>query len=100
MNAVSDPITLNSLVELAIFIAVFLCWVKGLIMSFRSNSPLLGFVCIFMPLIGVVIGVACAVGGVIASFYVDAPSGATIVLLTLACFLLALPVGALLRRST
>ncbi|MEZ4485973.1 MAG: hypothetical protein R3C24_04765 [Cyanobacteriota/Melainabacteria group bacterium] len=61
MNAVSDPITLNSLVELAIFIAVFLCWVKGLIMSFRSNSPLLGFVCIFMPLIGVVIGVAAIV---------------------------------------
>ena len=61
MDAVSDPITLNSLVELAIFIAVFLCWVKGLIMSFRSNSPLLGFVCIFMPLIGVVIGVAAIV---------------------------------------
>ena len=61
MDAVSDPTTLNSLVELAIFIAVFLCWVKGLIMSFRSNSPLLGFVCIFMPLIGVVIGVAAIV---------------------------------------
>ena len=61
MDAVSGPTTLNSLVELAIFIAVFLCWVKGLIMSFRSNSPLLGFVCIFMPLIGVVIGVAAIV---------------------------------------
>lgn len=61
MDAVSDPITLNSLVELAILIAVFLCWVKGLIMSFRSNSPFLGFVCIFMPLVGVVIGVAAIV---------------------------------------
>jgi zinc transport system permease protein len=50
--------------------------------------------------VGVLIGVACAVGGVIASYYVDAPSGATIVLLTLACFLIALPIGALLRRST
>jgi zinc transport system permease protein len=49
---------------------------------------------------GVAIGVACAVGGVIASYYVDAPSGATIVLLTLACFLVTLPIGALLRRST
>ena len=50
--------------------------------------------------LGVVIGAACAVGGVIASYYLDAPSGATIVLLTLACFVLALPVGALRRRSS
>ncbi|MFN8183355.1 MAG: metal ABC transporter permease [Candidatus Nanopelagicales bacterium] len=50
--------------------------------------------------LGVVIGAACAVGGVIASYYLDAPSGATIVLLTLACFLLALPLGAVRRRST
>ncbi len=57
--------------------------------SFRGSAVL-----------GVFIGVACAVGGVIASYYVDAPSGATIVLLTLACFLIALPIGTLLRRST
>ncbi len=50
--------------------------------------------------LGVVIGAACAVGGVIASYYLDAPSGATIVLLTLACFVLALPLGALRRRSS
>ena len=61
MDAVSDPITLSSLVELVFVIVLFLCWVKGLILSFRSNSPLLGFVCIFMPLIGVVIGVAAIV---------------------------------------
>ncbi len=49
--------------------------------------------------IGVLVGWACAVGGVILSFYLDVPSGATIVLLTLACFILALPAGLLLRRS-
>jgi len=61
MNAVSDPITLNSLIELAFLIVLFLCWVKGLILSFRSNSPFLGIVCIFMPLVGVVIGVAAII---------------------------------------
>lgn len=61
MDAVSDPMTLNSLVELAFLIVLFLCWVKGLILSFRSNSPFLGIVCIFMPLVGVVIGVAAIV---------------------------------------
>lgn len=50
--------------------------------------------------VGAIIGLVCAVGGVIVSFYLDVPSGATIVLLTLACFLLALPVGSLLRRSS
>lgn len=50
--------------------------------------------------LGVIIGVVCAVGGVIASYYVDAPSGATIVLLTLACFLVALPIGSFVRRSS
>ena len=34
-------------------------------------------------LLGVTIGLACAVGGVITSFYIDAPSWSTIVLLTL-----------------
>jgi zinc transport system permease protein len=48
--------------------------------------------------VGVTIGLVCAVGGVITSFYIDAPSGATIVLLTLACFVLALPAGRALRR--
>ncbi|MCB9466718.1 MAG: hypothetical protein H6677_00495 [Candidatus Obscuribacterales bacterium] len=61
MDAVSDPITLSSLVELVFVIVLFLCWVKGLILSFRSNSPFLGIVCIFMPLVGVVIGVAAIV---------------------------------------
>jgi zinc transport system permease protein len=50
--------------------------------------------------LGVIIGVVCAVGGVIMSYYVDAPSGATIVLLTLACFLVALPIGTMVRRSS
>ncbi|MCU0278615.1 MAG: metal ABC transporter permease [Candidatus Nanopelagicales bacterium] len=50
--------------------------------------------------LGVVIGWACAVSGVILSFYIDVPSGATIVLLTLGCFVLALPIGSALRRST
>lgn len=55
--------------------------------SFRGTAAL-----------GAGIGVASAVGGVIASYYVDAPSGATIVLLTLACFVAALMVGAVVRR--
>lgn len=49
-------------------------------------------------LIGCIVGLVCAVGGVIASFYLDAPSGATIVLLTLAAFVLALPLGWIARR--
>ena len=61
MDAVSNPITLNSVIELAFLIALFLCWVKGLILSFRSESPFLGVICIFMPLVGVVIGVAAIV---------------------------------------
>lgn len=60
MDAVSDPITLSSLVELVFVIVLFLCWVKGLIVSFRSE-PLLGLICIFLPLVGVVIGVAAIV---------------------------------------
>lgn len=61
MDAVSDPITLSSIFELVFVIVLFLCWVKGLIVAFRSDSPLLGFVCIFMPLVGVVFGVAAIV---------------------------------------
>lgn len=49
-------------------------------------------------LIGAGIGLTCAVGGVIGSFYIDAPSGAMIVLLTLACFLIAVPLGTISRR--
>ncbi len=56
--------------------------------SFRSTAT-----------IGAAIGAACAVGGVILSYYVDAPSGATIVLLTLACFMVTLGVGTLRRSS-
>ena len=50
-------------------------------------------------LLGAGIGVACAVGGVVLSYYVDAPSGATIVLLTLACFLVALGLSSVRRSS-
>lgn len=50
--------------------------------------------------LGVTIGVLCAMGGVIASYYLDAPSGATIVLLTLACFLVALVAGHVIRRPS
>ncbi len=49
-------------------------------------------------LLGAAIGGLCAVGGVILSYYVDAPSGATIVLLTLASFLAALLWAALPGR--
>ncbi|MEI2640998.1 MAG: metal ABC transporter permease [Candidatus Nanopelagicales bacterium] len=51
-------------------------------------------------LLGAGIGAACAVAGVIVSYYVDAPSGATIVLLTLGCFLIALVGSGLSRRHT
>jgi len=44
------------------------------------------------------IGVVASVSGVWASFYADTPPGPTIVLLGLACFLLASPVGSLLRK--
>jgi zinc transport system permease protein len=56
--------------------------------SFRSTA-----------LIGAGIGAASAVGGVIASYYIDAPSGATIVMLTLACFLCALVLGSTRRHA-
>lgn len=49
--------------------------------------------------VGAAIGAVCAVGGVILSYYVDAPSGATIVLLTLACFLIALGVAGARGRA-
>jgi zinc transport system permease protein len=51
-------------------------------------------------LLGAAIGATCAVGGVILSYYLDAPSGATIVLLTLLCFLAALLVAGTWRRRT
>ncbi len=51
-------------------------------------------------LLGAAIGVACAIGGVVASYYIDAPSGATIVLLTLVSFLFAVLVAGALRRRT
>lgn len=56
--------------------------------SFRSTA-----------LLGSAVGMLCAVGGVIASYYLDVPSGATIVLLTLACFVIALAVRSV-RRDT
>jgi ABC-type Mn2+/Zn2+ transport system permease subunit len=36
---------------------------------------------------------------VITSFYLDVPSGATIVLITLACFVAALGLAAVIRRT-
>jgi zinc transport system permease protein len=44
------------------------------------------------------IGMAVSLGGVSISAYVNAAPGATIVLLALACFVAAYPVGVLLRR--
>lgn len=49
-------------------------------------------------LVAMVIGTLSSLGGVTISAYVDVAPGATIVLLALACFALAWPVGMLLRR--
>lgn len=50
--------------------------------------------------VGMGIGLVSAVGGVIASYYLDVPSGATIVLLTLTLFVIMLGVGAATRRMS
>lgn len=50
--------------------------------------------------LAVLIGVACSVGGVASSYYLDTPSGGTIVLLTVAVFLLASVLGGLATRLT
>jgi zinc transport system permease protein len=44
------------------------------------------------------LGMLASLGGVVVSAYVDAAPGATIVLLALACFVAAYPVGVWLRR--
>lgn len=49
-------------------------------------------------LLSMVLGVAAAVLGVVFSYYVDAPSGPSIVILSLAGFAAAWPLGAALRR--
>ena len=49
-------------------------------------------------LAAMVLGAAASVGGVVTSFYVDVQTGATIVLLALAGFLGAWPVGVVVRR--
>ena len=49
-------------------------------------------------LLSMVLGVAAAVLGVVFSYYADAPSGPSIVVLSLAGFAVAWPVGAALRR--
>jgi zinc transport system permease protein len=49
-------------------------------------------------LAAMVLGMVAALGGVAVSAYVDAAPGATIVLLALACFVAAYPVGVWLRR--
>lgn len=48
-------------------------------------------------LLAMAVGAAASVGGVMTSFYVDVAPGATIVMLALACFVAAWPVGSLLR---
>jgi zinc transport system permease protein len=48
--------------------------------------------------ISMVLGAATSVGGVVVSSYIDVAPGATIVLLALAFFAAAWPVGALVRR--
>ncbi|WP_066365447.1 metal ABC transporter permease [Herbidospora mongoliensis] len=49
--------------------------------------------------LSMVFGVLATVGGLTSSFYLDVPSGATIVLLALAGFAVALGVGRFVRRS-
>jgi len=49
-------------------------------------------------LAAMVVGMLTSLGGVAASAYLNAAPGATIVLLALACFAVAYPVGVLLRR--
>lgn len=49
-------------------------------------------------LLAMVLGLAASVGGVVTSFYVNVATGATIVLLALAVFVAAWPVGTLVRR--
>ncbi len=48
-------------------------------------------------LAAMVLGALASLGGVVTSFYVNVAPGATIVLLALACFVLAWPVGSLVR---
>jgi zinc transport system permease protein len=50
--------------------------------------------------IAVLIGVAAALVGVVLSYYVDVPSGPSIVLLSIAMFALSWPAGALVQRRT
>jgi zinc transport system permease protein len=47
--------------------------------------------------IAMVVGMTASVGGVMTSFYADAAPGATIVLLAIACFVAAWPIGAAMR---
>jgi zinc transport system permease protein len=49
--------------------------------------------------LSIVFGVLATVGGLTSSFYADVPSGAAIVLLALAGFVLALGIGTFVRRS-
>jgi zinc transport system permease protein len=49
-------------------------------------------------LVAMLLGAAASIGGVVTSFYVDVAPGATIVLLALAVFVAAWPVGVLLRH--
>ena len=51
-------------------------------------------------LVGMVLGVAVAVAGVVVSFHADTPSGGTIVVLAIAVFLLALAATGVRRAVT
>lgn len=48
--------------------------------------------------LSMVLGVVAAVGGVVGSFYLNAPPGSMIVVITIIGFVISLPVAALLRR--
>lgn len=61
-----------------------------------SNNLLTGFKRSFFTALG--LGVIAAVAGVIGSFYLNAPPGSLIVVLTIVGFVISLPVATLLRR--
>ena len=46
-----------ALIELVIVVAIFAAWIQGLVLSFKAN-PVLGIICIFIPIAGVVVGAA------------------------------------------
>ncbi len=61
-----------------------------------ANNLLTGFRRAFVLALG--LGITAAVAGVIGSYYLNAPPGSMIVVITIAGFVLSLPLAALLRR--